>query len=77
MHGFEHVVAEVKAELALRGLENSSLIFNKLAAQYAPYYPLFEPDGKEALLMRLKKLERSIGLQNKFDWECALTAPKK
>lgn len=74
MHGFEHVVAEVKAELALRGLDHSSLIFNKVAAQYAPYYSLFEPDGKEALLMKLRELERSVGLQNKFDWEAALSA---
>lgn len=74
MKSFEHLVEEIKAELALRGLEHSSLIFNRLAEEYAPYYQTFESDKKENLLMRLRGLERSLGLQNKFDWEHALSS---
>ncbi|MDM3050933.1 hypothetical protein OGV87_10030 [Citrobacter sp. CK183] len=77
MHSFEHLVAEIKKELHLRGLEHSSLIFIKMAEQYAPYYQSFEPEKKEALLIKLKALERSVGLQKPFDWESALTTKKQ
>lgn len=76
MHSFEHLVAEIREELRLRGLEHSSLIFTKLAQQYAPYYQSFEPERKEALLIKLKALERSVGLQKSFDWESALSTKK-
>ncbi len=76
MHSFEHLVAEIREELRLRGLEHSSLIFTKLAQQYAPYYQSFEPERKEALLLKLKALERSVGLQKPFDWESALSTKK-
>ncbi|MEG5588484.1 hypothetical protein UXP42_21435 [Enterobacter hormaechei] len=77
MHSFEHLVAEIREELSLRGLEHSSLIFTKLAQQYAPYYQSFEPERKEALLIKLKALERSVGLQKPFDWESALATKKE
>ncbi|EEW6024476.1 hypothetical protein DFZ69_08910 [Escherichia coli] len=77
MHSFEHLVTEIRKELRLRGLEHSSLIFTKLAQQYAPYYQSFEPERKEALLIKLKALERSVGLQKPFDWESALTTKKE
>lgn len=74
MHSFDHLVAEIKAELHLRGLEHSSLIFNKIAEQYAPYYQSFEPEKKKALLIRLRALEKEVGLHKKFDWESSLSA---
>lgn len=77
MHSFEQLVAELREELRLRGIEHSSLIFTKLAQQYAPYYQSFEPERKEALLMRFKALERSVGLQKPFDWESALSKKKE
>ncbi|WP_410677599.1 hypothetical protein [Citrobacter europaeus] len=77
MHSFEHLVAEIREELRLRGLEHSSLIFTKLAQQYAPYYQSFEPERKESLLIKLKALERSVGLQKPFDWESALSTKKE
>ncbi|HCN6245275.1 TPA: hypothetical protein N6Z56_001240 [Escherichia coli] len=77
MHSFEHLVAEIREELRLRGLEHSSLIFTKLAQQYAPYYQSFEPERKEELLLKLKALERSVGLQKPFDWESALSTKKE
>lgn len=77
MHSFDHLVAEIKSELALRGLDHSSLIFNKLASQYAPYYHTFDPDRKQAILVKLKALERSLGLQKEFDWESALSSTQK
>ncbi len=73
MHSFVHLVAEIREELRLIGLEHSSLIFTKLAQQYAPYYQSFEPERNEALLIKLKVLERSVGLQKPFDWESALS----
>lgn len=76
MHSFEHLVVEIKEELRLRGLEHSSLIFTKLAEQYAPYYQSFETARKEDLLIRLRALEQSVGLQKKFDWESALSVKR-
>lgn len=76
MHSFEHLVAEIKEELRLRGLEHSSLIFTKMAEQYAPYYQSFEPAKKADLLIKLRALEQRVGLHNKFDWESALSAKK-
>ncbi|BFU34516.1 hypothetical protein GPC19245_24990 [Enterobacter asburiae] len=73
MHSFVHLVAEIREELRLIGLEHSSLIFTKLAQQYAPYYQSFEPERNEALPIKLKVLERSVGLQKPFDWESALS----
>jgi len=76
MHSFDHLVTEIKEELRMRGLEHSSLIFNKLAEQYAPYYQSFEPEKKEALLIKLRALEKRLGLSNPFDWESALSNKK-
>ena len=73
MHSFVHLVAEIREELRLIGLEHSSPIFTKLAQQYAPYYQSFEPERNEALLIKLKVLERSVGIQKPFDWESALS----
>lgn len=36
MHSFEHLVAEIREELRLRGLEHSSLIFTKLVSAIRP-----------------------------------------
>jgi len=77
MHSFEHLVAEIKKELRLIGLEHSSLIFIKMAEQYAPYYQSFDPAKKETLLIKLRALEKSVGLHKKFDWESALSGKKE
>jgi hypothetical protein len=61
MHSFVHLVAEIREELRLIGLEHSSLIFTKLAQQYAPYYQSFEPERNEALLISLRCLREASG----------------
>ncbi|ENW5215994.1 hypothetical protein ACFLOH_004595 [Enterobacter cloacae] len=76
MRSFEHLVAEIKEELRLRGLEHSSLIFTKIAEQYSPYYQSFDAAKKADLLIKLRALERSVGLKNKFDWESALSSKR-
>lgn len=77
MRSFHHLVAEIKAELTLRGMQHSSLVFNRLAEEYSSYYQTLDSEKKEELLIMLRAFEKNEGLQIKFDWEYALSSPKK
>ncbi|MBU9837374.1 hypothetical protein J1786_21495 [Rahnella sp. L72c] len=72
MDNFEETVRKIKAEVAERGIMHSSLIYNKLADHYRPYYKEFSQSEKERLLLMLRRTEKEVGLTKPFDWEDAL-----
>ncbi|HID0997807.1 TPA: hypothetical protein ACXDE7_000484 [Enterobacter roggenkampii] len=73
MENFDAVLREVKAELTKRGMQHSSLVFNKLAERYKPSFKAASKAEQEEILQRLKDYQKTSGLNIRFDWEASLS----
>lgn len=74
MDEFDTVVSKIRYELACRGMEHSSLLYDRIAQAFTSRYYTCNGDQKELLLTRLKQLEKTIGPLKPFDWEGAFEA---
>lgn len=73
MEDFDAVLKEVKAELSKRGMQHSSLVFNKLAERYKPSFKVASEDEREEILQKLKAYQTRSGFNISFDWELSLS----
>ncbi|HAU5705259.1 hypothetical protein ACB303_24480 [Citrobacter farmeri] len=73
MENFDVVLREVKAELAKRGMQNSSLVFNKLAERYKPSFKVASKTEQDEILRVLKDYQSRSGFSISFDWESSLS----
>ncbi|HFQ8925008.1 TPA: hypothetical protein ACHTJK_000746 [Citrobacter freundii] len=73
MENFDVVLREVKAELAKRGMHNSSLVFNKLAERYKPSFKVASKNEQDEILRVLKDYQSRSGFSISFDWESSLS----
>ena len=73
MENFDVVLREVKAELTKRGMQHSSLVFNKLAERYKPSFKVASKAEQEEILQKLKGYQATSGLNISFDWESSLS----
>lgn len=72
MSDFDAVSKRIEDELRGRGMENSSLICNKLAEYYALQYQSSSQKEREQLIEQLKLYESRRGLSKPFDWVFSL-----
>lgn len=73
MEDFDSVLRDVKAELTKRGMQHSSLVFNKLAERYKPSFQAASEAEKEKIIHELKDYQSRSGLNIGFDWYAALS----
>ncbi|HBT9662053.1 TPA: hypothetical protein MCN56_004032 [Klebsiella pneumoniae] len=73
MEDFDAVLKEVKAELTKRGMQNSSLVFNKLAERYKPSFKVASKTEQAEILRVLRDYQSRSGFKISFDWESLLS----